>query len=287
MSKNILVTGANGQLGRSLQTIRSGYPDCRFYFTDVDTLDIGDEAQVADYIATNRIEYILNCAAYTAVDKAESDAESCMRVNCDAVRLLGKVAALNRLRFIHISTDYVFDGTASLPYREDDQTNPQSAYGRSKLAGEQALQSVFPDAVIIRTSWLYSEYGSNFVKTMMNLGKTRTEIKVVADQTGTPTYAGDLAVAMMTIVEYQQVVPGIYHFSDEGVCSWYDFAVKIMASAGLDCRVIPIPTSEYPTPAIRPAYSVLDKSKIKTAFRLQIPQWEESLAVCIDALQKV
>jgi len=284
MNKKILVTGANGQLGRSLQKIQSNYPDCKFYFTDIDTLDICNVVQLIDFIVCNETEYILNCAAYTAVDKAETDRDNCMNINRDAVRLIGEVAMLEKLKVIHISTDYVFDGAAASPYREEDATNPMSVYGKSKLEGEHALQTICSDAIIIRSSWLYSEYGSNFVKTMIDLGKKRTEIKVVADQTGTPTYAGDLAEAMMTMVEHQPFTPGIYHFSNEGVCSWYDFAVKIMALAGLDCQVLPIQTHEYPAQAIRPAYSVLDKSKIKMTFHLQIPPWEESLAKCVEAL---
>jgi dTDP-4-dehydrorhamnose reductase len=277
------VTGANGQLGRSLQKIQTLYDDYVFLFTDIDTLDICDKQQLAGFVYANDIGYLLNCAAYTAVDKAEDDHERCMRINRDAVRNIGEVASAQGLKVIHISTDYVFDGTSTRPYREEDQTNPQSFYGQSKLAGEIALQQVCPDAVMIRTSWLYSEYGTNFVKTMLRLGKERTELKVVYDQTGTPTYAEDLATAMMAVVKHElHVPPGMYHFANEGVCSWYDFAVKIMALAGLDCRIIPIQTHEYPTRAIRPAYSVLDKGKIKSACNLSIPQWEESLERCLN-----
>ena len=277
MNKSILVTGANGQLGNSLQKIKSMYDDYRFYFTDIDTLDICNKQQLADFVYSNNIGYLLNCAAYTAVDKSEDDRENCMRINCDAVRIIGEVASAGNVKVIHISTDYVFDGTSTRPYREEDTTNPQSFYGQSKLEGESALQKVCPDAVIIRTSWLYSEYGTNFVKTMLRLGKERTELKVVCDQTGSPTYAEDLAIAMMAMITHKPFVSGIYHFANEGVCSWYDFAVKIMELAGFNCRVYPIQTHEYPTRAIRPAYSVLDKEKIKSTFNLSIPQWEESL----------
>ena len=284
MNKNILVTGANGQLGSSLQKIQSAYGDYVFYFTDIDTLDIGDKQQLAGFIASNDIHYLLNCAAYTAVDKAEDDRDNCMRINCDAVRTIGEVASAKNVKVVHVSTDYVFDGAATRPYREEDQTNPQSFYGQSKLEGEIALQKVCSDAAIIRTSWLYSEYGANFVKTMLRLGKERTEIKVVCDQTGSPTYAEDLAVAMMAMVKHKPFAAGIYHFADEGVCSWYDFTVKIMELARLNCRVYPIQTHEYPTRATRPAYSVLDKGKIKTTCNLSIPRWEESLERCLTFL---
>ena len=276
-NNNILVTGANGQLGRSLQQVKTMYPAGMFYFTDIDTLDICDKKQLADFVRSARIGYILNCAAYTAVDKAEDDQAICFRINRDAIRQIGEVAHAEGIKVVHVSTDYVFDGAQSNPYREEDAVNPQSVYGQSKLEGEMALQEVCPDAVIIRTSWLYSEYGANFLKTMLRLGKERTEIKVVGDQKGSPTYARDLASAIMTIVGHQPFMPGIYHYSGEGVCSWYDFAVKIMELAGLDCQVYAIQTAEFPTRAIRPAYSLLDKSKIKTTFNLHIPRWEESL----------
>ena len=284
MNRNILVTGANGQLGRSLQKIKSRYGDCTFYFTDIDTLDICDKQQLTDFVYSHKISYILNCAAYTAVDKAEDDRGLCLCINRDAVRMIGEVASAKGINAVHISTDYVFDGTATRPYREEDQTNPQSFYGQSKLEGEIALQQACPDAVIIRTSWLYSEYGANFVKTMLRLGNERTELKVVCDQTGSPTYAEDLATAIMAMVTRKPFVSGIYHFANEGVCSWHDFAVKIMELAGLNCRVYPIQTREYPTRAIRPAFSVLDKEKIKSTFHLSIPLWEESLEKCIKLL---
>ena len=284
MNKNILVTGANGQLGRSLQKIKPMYGDYMFYFTDIDTLDICDQRQLTDFVHSNEINYLLNCAAYTAVDKAEDDREHCMRINRDAVHHIGKVATAEGIKVIHISTDYVFDGTATRPYREEDNTNPQSFYGQSKLDGEIALQKVCPDAAIIRTSWLYSEYGANFVKTMLRLGIERSEIKVVCNQTGSPTYAEDLATAIMTMILHKPFLPGIYHFANEGVCSWYDFAVKIMELADLNCQVYPIQTQEYPTRAIRPAYSVLDKGKIKSACNLLIPQWEDSLEKCLMCL---
>ena len=246
--------------------------------------DICDKAQLTEYVHANGIGYILNCAAYTAVDKAEDDAERCMRINRDAVRNISEVASEHGAHVIHISTDYVFDGRGQRPYREDDPTAPTSVYGRTKLAGEQALQEVLPDAVIIRTAWLYSEVGQNFVKTMLRLGAERSEVSVVADQVGTPTYAGDLADAMLKILAHPVWAPGIYHFSNEGVCSWYDFARKIMEIGGRTCMLHPITTDEYPTRATRPAYSVLDKTKIKQVFGLRIPAWEESLTGCVGAL---
>jgi dTDP-4-dehydrorhamnose reductase len=258
------------------------------HFTDVDTLDILDKQAVASYIKSFDIDAVVNCAAYTAVDRAEDDAELCMCINRDAVRNIGEVAASLGIRVIHVSTDYVFDGQATRPYREDDVPHPLSVYGQSKLAGEQALMAACPDAVIIRTAWLYSETGANFVKTMLRLGTERqpAEVHVVADQLGTPTYAGDLAGAILHILMSGKFTPGeIYHYTNEGVCTWYDFAVRIFEMAGLECRVNPLPTSGYPTRAPRPAYSVLDKTKIKQSCGLIIPPWEESLAGCLRRLQ--
>jgi dTDP-4-dehydrorhamnose reductase len=257
------------------------------HFTDVDTLDILDKQAVASYIKSFDIDAAVNCAAYTAVDRAEDDAELCMCINRDAVRNIGEVVTSSGIRMIHVSTDYVFDGRATRPYREDDASHPLSVYGQSKLAGEQALTATCPDAVIIRTAWLYSETGTNFVKTMLRLGTERrpAEVHVVADQQGTPTYAGDLAEVILHILMSGKFVPGIYHYTNEGVCTWYDFAVRIFETAGLECRVNPLPTSGYPTRAPRPAYSVLDKTKIKQTYGLTIPPWEESLTGCLRYLQ--
>lgn len=227
----------------------------------------------------------MNCAAYTAVDKAEEHEDLCMRINRDAVRNLGEAAHAVGAKVIHVSTDYVFDGTSCRPYLESDATCPVSVYGRTKLAGEQALMEECPDSVIIRTAWLYSEYGNNFMKTVLRLGKERDELRFIFDQVGTPTYAGDLAVAMLAVLERAEAgkfIPGIYHFSDEGVCSWYDFTVKILQIAGMNNRVIPIETKDYPTPASRPHYSVLNKGKIKSTYGLTIPHWETSLAYCMN-----
>lgn len=283
----VLVTGANGQLGHSLQSRAKDYPAFAFHFTDVDTLDLCDAEAVRRYVVNNRVSYILNCAAYTAVDKAESNEALCARINSDAVRNLGEAAQEVGAKVIHISTDYVFDGTNCRPYVETDPTCPISVYGRTKLAGEEALRMVCPDAVIIRTAWLYSEYGNNFVKTVLRLGAERDELRFIFDQVGTPTYAGDLADAMLAIVaqaEQGHFVPGIYHFTNEGVCSWYDFTVKILQLAQLPKRVIPIETKDYPTPAARPHYSVLNKGKIKATYGLTIPHWEVSLQDCLRQL---
>ena len=283
----VLVTGANGQLGHSLQARAKDYPAFAFHFTDVDTLDLCDAEAVRRYVVNNRVSYILNCAAYTAVDKAESNEALCVRINSDAVRNLGEAAQEVGAKVIHISTDYVFDGTSCRPYVETDPTCPISVYGRTKLAGEEALRMVCPDAVIIRTAWLYSEYGNNFVKTVLRLGAERDELRFIFDQVGTPTYAGDLSDAMLAIVaqaEQGHFVPGIYHFTNEGVCSWYDFTVKILQLAQLPKRVIPIETKDYPTPAARPHYSVLNKGKIKATYGLNIPHWEVSLQDCLRQL---
>lgn len=288
--KNILVTGANGQLGNELQLLASEHPAYRFFFTDVDTLDICNKEAVVAFVNENQTDYILNCAAYTAVDKAEDHAALCEKINCDAVRNLGEAAAAAGARVIHVSTDYVFDGTRHTPYTETDPTCPRSVYGHTKLAGEKALLAACPDSAIIRTAWLYSAFGNNFVKTMLRLGKEREEIKVIFDQVGTPTYAGDLAAAILAVVNQAEAGdfrPGIYHFSDEGVCSWYDFTVSILKAAGIEgCRVTPIETKDYPARAERPHYSVLNKAKIKSAYGLAIPHWEASLAKCLEKLNK-
>jgi dTDP-4-dehydrorhamnose reductase len=283
--KSILVTGANGQLGNALQRVPEEMDGFTWHFTDVDTLDICDKTQLHAFVQARDVSMIVNCAAYTAVDKAEDDTERCMQINRDAVRYIGEVAAATGAKVIHVSTDYVFDGAGSRPYREDDATNPMSFYGKSKLAGEQALQTVCPDAVIIRTAWLYSETGVNFLKTMLRLGAERDTIGVVADQQGTPTYAGSLAEAIRRILTAEQFAPGIYHYTDDGVCTWYDFAVKILEIAHIACVVKPLTTAEYPTRACRPAYSVLDKTKIKETYGVSTPHWTESTGECLQQLQ--
>ncbi len=285
--EHIVVTGSNGQLGRAIRQLAGAHPSFHFHFTDIDELDITDKQAVTAYMQAHSIGYVLNCAAYTDVNKAESDEATARRVNADAVCVLGEAAAATGAKVIHVSTDYVFDGTHCLPYRETDPTCPASAYGRTKLEGEQRLLSVCAQAVIIRTAWLYSEWGNNFVKTMIRLGGEREELRVVFDQVGTPTYAGDLAAAMLAVLESAangRFVPGIYHYSNEGVCSWYDFTVKILSLAGLACRVLPIETKDYPTPAVRPAFSVLNKAKIKETYQVAVPHWEESLKAVINRL---
>ncbi len=290
--KNVLVTGANGQLGSELKRATADHEaNLNFIFTDVSELDITNLQAVEEFVKNNNIKYIVNCAAYTAVDKAEDDVELCYKINKDAARNLGIAATNNEAKVIHTSTDYVFDGTANRPYLETDPVNPKSVYGKSKQEGEAALLEVCPDSIIIRTAWLYSIYGNNFVKTMIKLGKEKDSLNVVADQTGSPTNAADLAKAIVKVLDhsesYNHFRSGIYHYTDEGVSSWYDFTVAIHKYAGItNCKVSPITTEQYPTRASRPHYSVLDKNKIKTTFELDIPQWEESLKVCVDELTK-
>jgi dTDP-4-dehydrorhamnose reductase len=255
-------------------------PATDFLFTDVNTLDICNKEALAKYVVEARPAYIVNCAAYTAVDKAEDDEIVCMRINSEAVRNVGEAAATVGAKVIHISTDYVFDGTNSLPYVETDYTCPMSAYGRSKQTGELFLRAVCQDSIIIRTAWLYSEVGKNFLLTMLKLGKERSVVEVVFDQVGTPTYAYDLADAILRIIAASEegcFKAGIFHYSNEGVCSWYDFARKIFELAGLTCRAVPIESKNYSTRAVRPQYSVLNKAKIKQTYGLVIPHWEDSL----------
>jgi dTDP-4-dehydrorhamnose reductase len=280
---NILVTGSNGQLGNELRKISGNHPTYRFFFTDVAELDITNPGAVIDFFEENRIQTVINCAAYTAVDKAEGDESAATRINATAVGYLAKACDQAAATLIHISTDYVYDGCACKPYREDHYTAPASAYGRSKLAGEEAALST-PRSVVIRTSWLYSSFGNNFVQTMIRLGKERETLNVVFDQVGTPTYAADLAQAIMTVAgraEQNTLKRGIFHYSNEGVCSWYDFAREIMQQAGLKCTVKPIETKDYPAPAPRPHYSVLNKARIKAAYGIEIPHWKDSLARCL------
>lgn len=282
--KNILITGANGQLGNEMRVLSAEHPEYTYFFTDVAELDICDEQAVLDFVQKMDVQVIVNCAAYTAVDKAEENIELCNRLNVDAVGYLAKAAETQGAEFIQISTDYVFDGTAHVPYKETEPTCPNSVYGRTKLAGEQKALTLCTRSMVIRTAWLYSTFGNNFVKTMIRLGKERDSLGVIFDQIGTPTYARDLARAIYAAI-IQGVQPGIYHFSNEGVCSWYDFTKAIHRLAGITtCQVKPLHTEEYPTPAKRPHYSVLDKTKIKTVYNIEIPYWEDSLKECINAL---
>ncbi len=271
-----LITGSNGQLGTELSKLLP-----QAILTDVADLDITDEAAVKSYVKAHNVDTIINCAAYTAVDKAEDDEALAAKINIDGPRNLAKSGA----KVVHISTDYVFDGLGHKPYQPEDTANPVSVYGRTKLAGENEVLKYSKEAVIIRTAWLYSPYGNNFVKTMRRLGAERESLNVVADQIGTPTYAADLAKAIVQILpQMNENNKGVYHFTNEGVCSWYDFARKIMELSNLKCKVDPIPSSAYPTKAKRPFYSVLDKSKIKDVFNIQINHWEEGLKTCLKQL---
>lgn len=275
---NILVTGSNGQLGSELREIGFSALD-EVFFTDVAELDITDYGAVERFVKEHDIDTIINCAAYTAVDKAEDEPELAARINTEAVANLAKAAANADCMLIHISTDYVFDGTASSPYTEKDKPCPVSVYGKTKLAGEKAILTSGCFHIIIRTAWLYSSYGHNFVKTILRLADERPEINVVADQVGTPTYAADLAQAIVDIMASEERIEheGIYHFSNEGICSWYDFATEIVRLGGKDCKVNPVTTAEYPTKTRRPAYSVLDKTKIKKILHVRVPEWKEAL----------
>jgi len=278
---NILITGCNGQLGNEMQLLEKEYSQHTYYNTDVAELDITSQQAVERFVVDHEIDGIVNCAAYTAVDKAETNEALCQLLNAEAPAYLAHAVGSRGGWMIQISTDYVFDGTAHTPYTEDADTCPNSVYGRTKLVGELNVQKLCPQSMIIRTAWLYSTFGANFVKTMIRLGRERTELGVIFDQIGTPTYARDLARVIMTAVE-QGIRPGIYHFSDEGVTSWYDFTKAIHRLAGIStCHVRPLHTSEYPTPAARPHYSVLDKTKLKQTYGIEVPYWEESLADCI------
>ena len=283
---NILVTGANGQLGNEISKLSKLYPKWQFCFTDVDVLDITDLSALQTFCNKHKFNYIINCAAYTAVDKAETEVELATRINRDAVKNLTLAAVSNNSVFIHISTDYVFDGKSCTPYLEDHPVDPQSSYGRTKAEGEkEALK--YNRSIIIRTAWLYSTFGNNFVKTMLRQGSERSEIKVIYDQIGSPTYAKDLALAILKIVEdteQHEVKPGIYHFSNEGVASWYDLAWEVITYTKKNCKVLPIETKDYPLPAKRPSYSVFNKAKIKSTFNIDIPNWKSSLYKCLDEL---
>lgn len=281
----ILITGANGQLGNEMRVVLSEYADIETIYTDVDTLDISDLAQLDKFVVDNEVTHIVNCAAYTAVDKAEDDEEAATKVNVVAVRNLGIVATKNGIKLLHVSTDYVFDGKSFIPYTEDMPVCPTNVYGKTKLAGEEVLFEECNNAIVIRTSWLYSSFGNNFVKTMLRLGRERDELNVVFDQVGTPTYAADLASTIVTIISNREWVSGIYHFSNEGICSWYDFTIMIHRLSGIDCKVKPIESSAYPVRTPRPHYSVLNKTKIKKTFDIEIPYWVDSLQKCLNILE--
>ncbi|MBP6065227.1 dTDP-4-dehydrorhamnose reductase [Bacteroides sp.] len=281
---NILITGANGQLGNEMRVLSQENTAHTYFFTDVQELDICDEESVMTYVAQKQIDVIVNCAAYTAVDRAEDDVELCNKLNNLAPGYLARAAQSRGAAMIQVSTDYVFDGTAHTPYTEQEVTCPNSIYGTTKLAGEQNVMEHCDKAIVIRTAWLYSIYGNNFVKTMIRLGRERETLGVIFDQVGTPTYANDLARTIYAIIN-NGIERGIYHFSNEGACSWYDFTVAIHRLAGItSCKVKPIHTADYPTKAARPHYSVLDKTKIKNTFHIEIPHWETSLKRCISQL---
>ena len=282
---NILVTGCNGQLGNEIQLLEKQNLQHVFFNTDVTELDITDADAIDRFVQDNQIDGIINCAAYTAVDKAESNEELCRKLNAEAPAYLAQAVDKRNGWLVQISTDYVFDGTNHTPYTEDEETCPNSVYGSTKLVGEFNVLKLCKKAMVIRTAWLYSTFGNNFVKTMLRLGREKDELGVIFDQIGTPTYAGDLAKTIMTAVS-KGIVPGIYHFSNEGVISWYDFTKAIHRIAGITtCKVHPLHTSEYPTPAARPHYSVLDKTKIKNTYGIEIPYWEESLKECVQKLE--
>jgi dTDP-4-dehydrorhamnose reductase len=286
----ILITGAYGQLGNEINCLAATYPEWQFLFTDVDTLDITNENELEIWFQKNKPGFVINCAAYTAVDKAETDHETAKKVNAVAPKLLGKCAKKFGAKLIHISTDYVFDGETFMPYSENDKVNPKGVYGETKLHGEQKCFEGNPDSIVIRTSWLYSTFGNNFVKTMLRLGNERGHLNVVYDQIGTPTYAADLANAILSIIAIteknpEKFVPGIYHYSNEGVASWYDFAKAIFEISGLNCKVDPVLSDQFPTTAKRPHYSVLNKTKIKNTFGITIPYWRDSLKICGERLK--
>lgn len=287
----ILVTGASGQLGSEIRERSARYSGYEFIFTDAAELDITDAAATAAFVAANPPSWVINCAAYTAVDKAEDEEQLAMAINARGVENIVNALRGTDCRLIHISTDYIFDGTSPVPYSEDDIPSPASAYGRTKLAGEKAAMR-WPDTIIIRTSWLYSSYGNNFVKTILRKAGTAPGINVVFDQAGSPTYAADLAAAILDIISgvirnSHNFVPGIFNYSDEGVCSWFDLASEIIAEAGSPCEVIPVRSSAYPSKVKRPAYSVLDKTRIRESYNLKIPHWRTSLINCISKINRI
>lgn len=288
----ILVTGSNGQVGQELQFLAKNYPSLRFIFTDVGDVDITDSDNVFHFFKKHAFDYCINCAAFTAVDKAEEEVDLARRINIEGVKNIAQACTLHQTALIHLSTDYVYSTGQNTPFKEINLTDPKSVYARTKLEGEQIAQVIHPSTMIIRTSWVYSSFGHNFVKTMQRLGTERDQLSVVFDQIGTPTYARDLANAIVTIihkVETEEVdsgqMRGIYHYSNEGVCSWYDFALAIFELDEINCQVNPIESKEYPTPANRPAFSVLNKTKIKNTFDIEIPHWRSSLKNCLVALK--
>lgn len=283
--KKILITGSKGQLGQSLRRELSGDSEIEAIFTSSEELDITDREAIDRFFSDHKPDIVINCAAYTAVDKAESDDLEAARVNTEAVGIIADSARRHDIKVVHISTDYVFSGESFRPIAENDEPYPHSIYGRTKLEGEALLTSFCPDSIIIRTAWLYSEFGHNFVDTMLRLGREGKPLKIVSDQIGTPTYSGDLASAIHTIITQAEWKAGIYHYTNEGVASWYDFAMAIFRLSGLTPDVTPVGTRDYPTPAKRPLYSVLSKDKIKKTFQIKIPYWENSLKKCLNSMK--
>lgn len=283
--QKILVTGSHGQLGTELNFLSTLHPFAHFTFAGHADLDIASEDAVQEYFEKNNFNYLLNCAAYTAVDKAESEKDKAYKINADGAGYLAAACRQNNCKLVHISTDFVFDGTISHPLDENEPVNPLGVYGASKLAGEKLVHSNNPDAIIIRTAWVYSSFGNNFVKTILRLCRERESLNVVADQVGTPTYARNLALAILNIIQQNTFTPGLYNYSNEGVASWYDFARAIRDIAGLKTQINPIETHQYPTPAARPAYSVLKKTKFKQTFNQHIPYWRDSLHECMQLLK--
>ena len=283
----VLITGANGQLGNEMRRLGAVSPN-EYLFTDVAELDITDKAAVAEFVKSNNVEIIVNCAAYTNVDKAEDDEATAELINATAVRNLAEAVKAVDCTLFHVSTDYVFGSEGNTPRTEDMPTNPLGVYGKTKLHGEQAIAEVGAKAIIIRTAWLYSEFGNNFLKTMLRLTAEKESLNVVFDQVGSPTYAGDLALAIFSIIEGGVYAgnEGVYHFSNERVCSWYDFATEIAAAAGHECVVMPCHSNEFPSKVTRPPFSVLDKTKIKTTFGIEIPHWRDSMLYCLQRLAK-
>ena len=283
----ILLTGADGQLGNEIRYLSGSYPQYEFLYTDFGDLDITIARDVDQFFADHRPEVVINCAAYTSVDKAETEEASAYMVNSKAPGILAMASSKYNCLLFHVSTDYVFEGTGHRPLLETDTASPQSVYGKSKLAGEKAVSNFASRGIILRTSWLYSAYGNNFVKTILKRGREQGALNIVSDQVGTPTYAHDLAKIILDMIPQAISFKGvqIFHFSDEGIASWYDFANAIVEISGIDCKVIPISTQEYPLPAERPCYSVLDKSKLKKQFKIEIPYWRESLKHCLGRLE--